>query len=75
MTDFRPASCRSAVDRLSERERAVLRLMSEGLATKQMAVTLEIGEGTVRVYRERIFSKLGVNSLGPAVRVGTLGGV
>ena len=57
---------------MSPRELEILQLMARGLATKQMASELAIGEGTVRVYRERIYSKLGVNSLGQAVRVACL---
>ena len=75
MNEFSPANCRKRADKLSERERDVLRLMAEGLASKQIADRLDIAHGTVLVYRERMYRKLEVNSLAPAVRLATLAGM
>ena len=43
---------------LSEREREVLRLISEDLTTRQIAMRLNLGESTVHTYRQRIMDKL-----------------
>jgi DNA-binding NarL/FixJ family response regulator len=72
MTDFSKTNCRRLVEKLSEREREVLKLMALGLATKEIADKLDLAQPTVCVYRERIYSKLAVNSIAPAVRVATL---
>ena len=45
---------------LSPRERQLLRLISQGLSNKQIAGTLMITEGTVKVYLSRLFKKVGV---------------
>jgi len=75
MNDFSRINCKRLVDKLSDREREVLQLMSLGLATKEIADRLALAQPTVCVYRERIYSKLAVNSIAPAVRVATLAGV
>lgn len=69
--ESREAATRLA--KLSAREAEVLELMVLGLASKQIAERLAIALPTVCVYRERIYSKLGVNSLAPAVRLAVLG--
>jgi len=46
---------------LSPRERQLLRLVSQGLSNKQVAATLSIAEGTVKVYFSKLFRKVGVN--------------
>jgi DNA-binding NarL/FixJ family response regulator len=75
MTDFSKSNCRRLAEKLSPQETAVLRLMVQGLATKQIADQLDLAAPTVSVYRERIYSKLGVNSLAPAVRLATVAGL
>ena len=59
---------------LSEREREVLRLISEDLTTRQIARQLNLGEYTVHTYRQRLMDKLdrhGVASLTKfAIRTG-----
>ncbi len=47
---------------LTERETDVLRLLAEGKANKQIAVTLGIGEKTVKTHVSNILAKLGVQS-------------
>lgn len=73
--NFTQTNCKRLVETLSDQERAVLRCMGRGLATKQIASELAIADGTVRVYRERIYSKLKVASLAPATRVASLAGL
>jgi DNA-binding CsgD family transcriptional regulator len=78
---FTKPQCRRLTERLSPREREVLCLMAEGLATKQIAAQLRnrdgapLSESTVLHYRERIYAKLAVNAIGPAVRMATLAGL
>jgi len=52
---------------LSEREREVLRLVAEGLPTKQIALTLSISERTVKFHVNSIFHKLGADNRAQAV--------
>jgi DNA-binding NarL/FixJ family response regulator len=47
---------------LSERERTVLRLISEGLPNKQIATALSIAERTVKAHVTAAMNKLGVNN-------------
>lgn len=48
---------------LSQREQQVAVLMVQGLDTKEIALQLEISEGTVKNHRKRIYAKLHVVSL------------
>ena len=45
---------------LTERERSVLRCLSLGYSNREIAVTLGLTEGTVRVYVSAMLDKLGV---------------
>lgn len=54
---------------LSERERAVLRLLAQGLANKAIARALQVSENTVKFHLKNIFTKLGVTSRAEAVQV------
>lgn len=47
---------------LTQRETAVLRLLAEGKANKEIASSLAIGEKTVKTHVSNILSKLGVQS-------------
>lgn len=47
---------------LTERETDVLRLMAQGLANKEIARELKIGEGTVKTHVSNVLAKLGVQS-------------
>lgn len=57
-------------NRLTEREREVLRLVIRGLLNKQIAYELGIVEKTVKVHRGHIMQKLGVHSVAALVRLG-----
>jgi two-component system, NarL family, response regulator DevR len=52
----------SAFAHLSEQEKHVLLLVSEGRTNREIASSLYLGEGTVRNYVSSILSKLGVNN-------------
>ncbi len=46
---------------LTKREGQLVSLLSQGLKNKQLAYTLGITEGTIKVYLSRLFKKVGVN--------------
>jgi DNA-binding NarL/FixJ family response regulator len=58
---------RQASPTLSEREREVLRLVADGLPTKQIANSLSISERTVKFHVNSIFHKLGADNRAQAV--------
>jgi len=58
---------RRAATTLSEREREVLRLVADGLPTKQIAGSLSISERTVKFHVNSIFHKLGAENRAQAV--------
>jgi two-component system, NarL family, nitrate/nitrite response regulator NarL len=45
---------------LTKREGQLISLLSQGLKNKEIATTLSISEGTVKVYLSRLFQKVGV---------------
>jgi two-component system nitrate/nitrite response regulator NarL len=47
---------------LTERERQIMRLVSEGLSNKAIARRLNIGDGTIKVHLHNIFQKLEINN-------------
>ncbi len=56
-------------DPLTERERQVLRLAGEGMATLDIANELSLSEGTVRNYLSEAISKLGAANRVEAARI------
>jgi DNA-binding NarL/FixJ family response regulator len=60
---------------LSPRERQVLRLVAEGLSTKQIARKLAITERTVKFHVASILNKLGADNRAQAVAVATQRGL
>lgn len=67
--ETRAAAARERLSQLSPREAQVLKLLSDGLINKQVAHTLGLSTRTVELYRARLMSKLGVQSLPAAVRL------
>jgi DNA-binding NarL/FixJ family response regulator len=59
---------KSVEPQLTPRERDVVRLLSEGLSSKEIAVRLQLTSKTVDGYRSEIMAKLGVHSLAGLVR-------
>lgn len=51
------------LDRLSPRERQVMRLVAEGKSSKEVAGLLDLGVETVRGYRKTLMKKLGVTNV------------
>jgi DNA-binding NarL/FixJ family response regulator len=60
---------RRATSSLSGREREVLRLVADGLPTKQIATSLSITERTVKFHINSIFHKLGADNRAQAVAI------
>lgn len=67
----------TGADSLNPRELEVLRLMCDGLSTKQIAAAVALSEGTIENYRAKLLEKAGCRTacqLGVwAVRNGVLG--
>jgi len=53
---------------LSKREIQIIALLYEGMSEKQVAGELNIADGTVAVYKQRIFSKIGIHTNAEIVR-------
>ena len=55
-----PPHPQAALDQLSTREREVLALVAQGLANREIAAQLFVGETTVKTHVTRILTKLGL---------------
>ncbi len=62
ITDLSRIAMPPPIQTLSLREREILRLVSEGLSNKEIALKLHLSVQTVKVYLTRIFHKLGVRN-------------
>lgn len=62
------------LERLTERERDVLLILSEGLSNKEIARKLDLTEGTVKGYVSAIFEKLNVNDRTQAAMIAVRAG-
>ena len=60
---------------LTERESDVLQLLAQGLANKQIALSLGISEHTVKFHVSGIYTKLGATNRTEAVRLGVRQGL
>jgi DNA-binding NarL/FixJ family response regulator len=65
----------AALSSLSPRELQVLRLVAQGKTSKEIAVTLDLKEQTVRSYRKTMMKKLGVNNASSLTRLAFAAGV
>jgi DNA-binding NarL/FixJ family response regulator len=59
---------RGNLDRLTDREVGVLRIVAEGLTNAQVANRLHLSEHTVAAHLRSIFGKIGVSSRSAATR-------
>ena len=64
----RQKAAREKLDLLTEKERAVLGMISSGHLNKQVAKTLDVSVRTVEIRRQRIMKKVGVNSFAELMR-------
>jgi DNA-binding NarL/FixJ family response regulator len=68
LTGSRIAPLASEIERLSDRELEVYRLLGQGRGTRQIAADLHLSISTVETYRTHIKEKLGLNSAPELVR-------
>jgi LuxR family maltose regulon positive regulatory protein len=59
----------STATNLSDRERAVLRLLGQGLSNKAIARALRVSDNTVKFHLKNVFAKLGVSTRSEAVQL------
>ena len=64
------SSDESPVEALTAREMEVIQLMAQGLANKQIALSLSISEHTVKFHLSSLYAKLGISSRTEAVKRG-----
>lgn len=64
-----PRLVRQRSDDLTGREREVLRLLTRGDSTDEMALELGVSTNTVRTHVQHVLHKLGVNGRGKAVHL------
>ena len=73
---FRSSREIEAFDKLTPRLQDVLRLIADGLSTKEIAARLNISKKTVEFHRRRLTQKLGIHAIALlaryAVRVGAI---
>lgn len=62
-------------NRLTDRERQVLRVAAEGLTARQIAERLGVRERTITTHLGRIYGKLGVGGRLAAIRVAAMSGL
>ncbi|MGH8523525.1 MAG: response regulator transcription factor [Gammaproteobacteria bacterium] len=62
---------RRKFDRLTPRERDVMRHLIRGHQHREIAAALEISPRTVEVYKARMMEKLGVRNLADIIRIGS----
>lgn len=79
-TYLAPAAAAKLAERVTQvqltpRELSALRLLANGQSNKEIAVSLEISERTVKSHLAHLFEKLGVTSRTEAVRVATRRGL
>lgn len=59
---------RQKLERITERERLILRYVAEGRSSKEIARELALSPRTVEAHRAKLFEKLAINSLAELVR-------
>ena len=60
----------SLIEPLTVREQEVLQLISQGLANKQMALTLGLSEHTIKFHLSALYAKMNVSSRTEAIKRG-----
>jgi two-component system nitrate/nitrite response regulator NarL len=62
MSSTRESNPEKAVKALTDRERQIVRLVSEGLSNKEIGRRLKITDGTIKVHLHHMFEKLQVSN-------------
>ncbi len=65
----------SQLDTLTNRELEVMRLVSRGLANKEVAQLLKLSPETVRSYRKSLMKKLGVHNVAGMTQIAVRSGI
>jgi FixJ family two-component response regulator len=65
---------RARLDRLTPRERQVLKLVTDGKPNKVMAAELGVSQRTVEIHRAHVMRKMGASSLAQLVRMTIIAG-
>jgi DNA-binding NarL/FixJ family response regulator len=66
---------KSPIESLTEREREVLQLISEGNNTKQISLKLHVSTKTIEANRRNIMEKLDAHSIAELVKIAISGGL
>lgn len=69
------SAAQEKVDRLTPRQREILKGLADGEQSKVTAHRLELSVRTVEAYRGQLFSRLGVRRMADAVRIAVLAGL
>ena len=62
------AAARAQLEKLTQREREVMRLVVSGMSNKEIARELDIAPKTVEAHRAKVMEKMGVGSLAELVQ-------
>lgn len=57
-----PATAEKSLTQLTDRERQIMRLVSEGLSNKEIGRRLNTADGTIKVHLHHIFQKLDISN-------------
>ncbi len=60
--DEEPRADEKPLTQLTERERQIMRLVSEGLSNKEIGRRLNLADGTIKVHLHHIFQKLDISN-------------
>jgi DNA-binding NarL/FixJ family response regulator len=67
--DGRPRAERQAVESLTPKERAIIRLITDGKSNAQVARSLHLSPRTVETYRGRLMQKLQIQDMAALVKL------
>jgi two-component system response regulator FixJ len=74
-TDTQRSDALERLERLTRRQREVLRGLAMGEQSKVTAYRLNLSVRTIEAYRGQLFSRLGVRGMAEAVRIAVMGGL